>query len=115
MNNVNQLDIAPRHEVSVYKLAGEWYMDDQVKGIFMEPLVRGVPDIIEFLVRKRDRLNVGFSSHRKHSLDVNLIKGHFDDGGCWYQLEGTELKGWLCPILLRYFREAPENLYVSWK
>ena len=38
-----------------------------------------------------------------------------EDGGYWYKLEGTTLKGWLCPVLLEYFDEAPLKLYLNWK
>jgi len=34
-------------------------------------------------------------------------------GPIFYTVEGTEKEGWLCAALLRYYRTAPEVLYVK--
>jgi hypothetical protein len=36
-----------------------------------------------------------------------------DSGGYWYHSPALEMRGWLCPALFRYFREAPERLYAK--
>jgi hypothetical protein len=33
-------------------------------------------------------------------------------GGNWYYSEEYEAEGWLCPALLKYFADAPEEIYV---
>jgi hypothetical protein len=38
-----------------------------------------------------------------------------DGGGNWYYSAQLDLEGWLCPALLRYFAEAPKQLYVQAK
>jgi hypothetical protein len=38
-----------------------------------------------------------------------------DGGGSWYYSAQLDLEGWLCPALLRYFPEAPKELYVQTK
>jgi len=38
-----------------------------------------------------------------------------DGGGNWYYSAQLDLEGWLCPALLRYFPEAPKELYVQTK
>ncbi len=49
--------------VLVYKLAGEWFMDDAAKAIILEPLIRGRLEIIEHIKGKQqDRIQVVYSS-----------------------------------------------------
>jgi hypothetical protein len=38
-----------------------------------------------------------------------------DSTGNWYYSPQLEMEGWLCPALLRYFAEAPKELYVQVK
>jgi hypothetical protein len=33
-------------------------------------------------------------------------------GGSWYQWPETNMEGWLCPALFKYFPEPPSTLYV---
>jgi hypothetical protein len=33
-------------------------------------------------------------------------------GGNWYRSEEMQMEGWLGPALLRYFDDAPAELYV---
>jgi hypothetical protein len=35
--------------------------------------------------------------------------------GNWYYSEELNQEGWLCPALLRYFPDAPKELYVQVK
>ena len=36
-------------------------------------------------------------------------------GGNWYYSAQLDMEGWLCPALLRYFPEAPTQLFVQAK
>ena len=36
-----------------------------------------------------------------------------EPGGNWYYSPRFGLKGWLCPALLKYFTEAPTEIYVK--
>jgi hypothetical protein len=38
-----------------------------------------------------------------------------DCGGNWYYCEQLGMEGWLCPALLRYFDDRPEQLYLQVK
>jgi hypothetical protein len=38
-----------------------------------------------------------------------------DAGGNWYYAADLDLEGWLCPALLRYFPEAPKDIFVQVK
>jgi hypothetical protein len=39
----------------------------------------------------------------------------FDGSGNWYYAPQLEMEGWLCPALLKYFVDAPKELYVQVK
>ena len=91
-------------------------MDDPTKGIVMEPLVRGIPEIIAAIVGPRvDRFTITFTADRTASHDNVLLRMTPEDGGHWYKLGGTTMNGWLCPVLLEYFDEAPLELYLRLK
>jgi hypothetical protein len=116
ITNLNDLTTAEKFTTLVYILDEEWFMDDPTKGIIMEPLVRGVPEIIASIVgRKVDRLYVTFTSESQAAHTHVLVRKLPEDGGFWYQLQDTTMKGWLCPVLMQYFEEAPANLYLSWR
>jgi len=36
-----------------------------------------------------------------------------DSGGNVYYSAELDMEGWLCPALLRYFSEAPKQIYVQ--
>ena len=62
-----------------------------------------------------DKFNILFSptpfpGHHARADWVNE-----EDGGNWYRatVDGQALTGWLCPALLKYFEEAPKELYVQ--
>ncbi len=38
-----------------------------------------------------------------------------EGAGNVYRSEDLEAEGWLCPALLRYFEERPQNIYVQVK
>lgn len=35
------------------------------------------------------------------------------DGGNWYTSAELKLDGWLCPALYKYFKTAPQKLYIK--
>jgi hypothetical protein len=116
VTTLNDSKAGAKFTILVYILDQEWFMDDPIKGIVMEPLVRGVPEIIKALVgRKVDRFSVIFTSDNQTAHSHVLVRKQPEDGGYWYQLQGTTMKGWLCPVLMQYFEQAPENMYLSWR
>jgi hypothetical protein len=100
--------------VHVYRLDGDWYMDDPEKEIILEELIRGMPEIIEHLVGKRtDRFICTFSEQARLGKSAALEKHAESEGGCWYVLKGTSLRGWLCPTIFRYFNTIPAVIYLD--
>jgi DNA polymerase-3 subunit alpha len=99
----------------IYRLDGDWYMDDPEKEIVLEELILGMPEIIEHLVGRRiDRFICTFSAQPLDGKNAVLEKDGESDGGCWYLLRGTSLRGWLCPTIFQYFDPAPGVIYLRW-
>ena len=107
------LGVPGAFSAQVYRLDGDWYMDDPEKEIVLEELIRGMPEIIEHLVGKRtDRFMCTFSDRPLPGKSEVLQKDIESEGGCWYMLQGTSLRGWLCPTIFRYFNTVPQVIYL---
>ena len=40
-----------------------------------------------------------------------LVRDEPQHGGYYYRLEGTDVRGWLCPNTLKYFPVFPERIH----
>lgn len=102
-----------------YRDHGVWMFDDVAVGLLQEPFVCGVPEMIETLVAGIEGAEKGFALYFSDQpfpgarLRVDLVRP--ESGGNWYRLTfgKTELEGWLCPALFRYFTEAPATIYAK--
>ena len=111
MNSINV--IAP------YKHHGMWVFDDSRVGLVQEPFVSGADTMIDRVVAEIPDAGRGFvlifSSTpfpgHQYRLDWRRSQG----GGNWYYSEQLQIEGWLCPALLRYFADAPKQLFVAVK
>ncbi len=100
-----------------YKRGGVWVFDDPTVGLMAEPFVMGIPEITESWTKGRiqdaeNGFSLSFSPGRFAGYQAELIWVREEGGGNWYRLKGTDMKGWLCPALYRYFRHAPRHLYL---
>ena len=99
-----------------YKYYGQWVFDDPALGLVREAFVGGTDKIIDHLVVSLKQPEKGFLlifSDRPFP-DATIVLhwvGEECDGNV-YQLEGTEMKGWLCPSLLKYFDKPPKEIHV---
>ena len=100
-----------------YRWQNMWVFDDERVGLVKEPFVMGIPEIINKAVAHLPDAETGFTVLFNNTglpaADVVLEKLETDSGGTWYQQEGTDLKGWLCPALFKYYPVAPEKLYIK--
>ena len=91
--------------------------DDSARGLLREPFVSGIPEIIDKLVvdvpdaEKGFRLT--FSARDFPGRDDKLLWRREQGGGNWYYSEKCQTEGWLCPALMKYFKEAPKEIYVK--
>jgi len=83
---------------------GTWVFDDQGVGLVKEPFVAGIPNIIEAAVGPDCRsFTAVFSDRSFPGATFSLTRDTPEAGGYWYTLEGSKLRGWLCPATLQYF------------
>ena len=118
-----------------YRSMGGWAFDDNAVGLEREPFVAGadiaIDKIVEYLGIKTDKIKMTFSKdkfpghHIKLEYSTMNVLGEGDfysidktnqfteidsDAGHW---EGETFFLWLCPALLEYFDEAPDEIYVK--
>ncbi len=105
--------------ISPYKHHGVWVFDDARVGLVQEPFVAGADTWIDRVVADIPNADQGFTlifsetpfPGYQYLLDWRRTEGE----GNWYYSAELGMEGWLCPALLRYFTEAPRNLYVQIK
>lgn len=103
--------------IKPYLYEETWVFDDPTFGLVKEPFVAGIPQIIDAAVAEIENAQNGFRllfSHQQFPGSViQLNRLNPEAGGTWYQLEGSEMKGWLCPALFHYFPVAPERIFIA--
>ena len=105
--------------IAPYKWHGMWVFDDPRVGLVQEPFVAGADTIIDRVVADIPDAEHGFTlifsttpfPGHQHRLDWRRE----ESGGNVYYAEQLGLEGWLCPALLKYFTEAPKQLFVQTK
>jgi hypothetical protein len=102
--------------ISPYYADGVWAFDDPARGLAREALVAGMPEIIRAMVGERTSFTAIISAAPFPGAAYRLDHERHDTvSGDWYQMHSTELHGWLCPALLRFFATAPAHIYISIK
>jgi hypothetical protein len=103
--------------IQPYKYAGTWVFDDSRTGLFREPFVAGIPEMMDTLTRGIDDVENGFrltfSANPFPGFDTKLVWKRADGSGNWYFCELTQTEGWLCPGLLRYYSRPPAEIFVK--
>ena len=115
-------DIRPqaKNQVMViqpYRAHGTWVFDDPAAGLVQEPFIAGIPAMIDLLVEDNPNASQGFrllfSADQIPGFQVSVVWLREENGGNWYRDPDTDMEGWLCPALFRYFEKAPDLLYVK--
>jgi hypothetical protein len=103
--------------IEPYRHAGTWVFDDEQVGLRREPFIAGVPEIIDRMVADIPDAERGFrllfSAQDFPGATHRFLLRRPDRGGNWYYSPDYDMEGWLCPSLLKYFRQAPRVLYVK--
>jgi hypothetical protein len=107
--------------IKPYYWEGLWVFDDERVGLDKEPFVAGADTLIDIAVEKKGINNpkegflLLFSETPFPSADLHLNWVREEQGGNVYRWREQDREGWLCPALLKYFDEAPQDLYVQLK
>lgn len=103
--------------IAPYKYHGAWVFDDPATGLFREPFIAGVDTMIDKAVAKIPNAEQGFraifSARQFPGSDFRLEWRRAESGGNWYYSDEFRMEGWLCPALLKYFSDAPNEIYVK--
>jgi hypothetical protein len=92
---------------------GGWSFDDQSVGLYQEPFVLGVPEIIDSLVGDATKISILFSQDEFPEITTKFTFMKEDMMGAWYREEKTRKVGWLCPALKKYYSTLPETIYIK--
>jgi len=103
--------------IAPYRYAGTWVFNDVSRGLYQEPFVAGIPGIIDKLAEDIPDADKGFrllfSAQSFPGHTHTLVWKVKEAGGNWYACPQCQMEGWLCPALLKYFREAPKVIYFK--
>jgi len=81
---------------------------------------RGIPEIIDMAAGHIENYRGGFKAvfseapFPGHQIALDHVRED-EMSGNWYRLRDTEMEGWLCPALFKYFEAAPKSIYVEVK
>jgi hypothetical protein len=104
------------HVIAPYRQASTWVFDDPSVGLKAEPFVSGIPQMIDALVKDIPRADHGFrllfsgAPFPGYQVEVTRVRSEY--GGNWYRWTATNMEGWLCPALSKYFPQPPPTLYA---
>jgi hypothetical protein len=103
--------------IAPYKYLGMWVFDDESVGLVQEPFVTGADTVIDRLVQHIPNAESGFravfSADAFPGYQEKLVWVRAELSGNVYRSPSLDMEGWLCPALLRYFAEAPPEIYVA--
>jgi len=109
----NQLNVIAPY---ILEDVNTWVFDDPRVGLVQEPFVSGADVFLSFLSKDIPHSHKGFrlifSADSFPGYQQKVTKVDDELGGSWYESTDPPMKGWLCPALLRYFSEAPHEIYV---
>lgn len=96
---------------------GSWVYDDPEIPVMGEAFVCGSSEVIDQLVGKETNSFTAAISAKPipgyHARLNRLYDEEKKDGiEGWYQLDGTDMKHWLCNCVKDYFPDYPKYIYV---
>ena len=103
--------------IAPYKYEGLWVFDDPAVGLNKEPFIAGIDTLIDKATANIPDPQHGFraifSATQFPGANFRLEWRRAESGGNWYYSPEFQQEGWLCPALLKYFKNAPREIYVK--
>ena len=100
-----------------YRLEGVWVFDDAATGLVREPFISGADKILDVLTERIPDAAKGckiiFSAGPFPGYTARFVWIRAEYEGNWYCWPEREMEGWLCPALLKYFENPPEEIFVQ--
>ncbi len=114
---MNEATATKQFVVEPYSVSGAWVVDCPSAGMLAQPFTRGIPEILDLVLRRKDLTDVlkfrfTFSDGLFPDWDGELELVENEAGGPRYCLKGIEgeLSGRLF-LLNAFFPEPPPKLY----
>ena len=107
---------SPVMVIEPYWNSGTWVFDNEAVELGRGPLIEGVPQMVDELVKDipnaRSGFRLFFSSlpFPEYRIELTLVSG--DYGGNWYRASGSTGESCLCPAMSKCFAAAPERIYL---
>ena len=103
-------------EIEVYWYANAWRFDDRLSRLSKQRIFTGFQRVLGDLVKDVYNANNGFrlllsDSHFPGHQRCLILEGESVNGWLYKTDDNTE-EGQLSPLLLRYFSEPPETIYL---
>ncbi len=102
--------------IEPYWNSGTWVFDNEAVELGRGPLIEGVPQMVDELVKDipnaRSGFRLFFSSTPFPDCQIELNMVSDDYGGNWYRASGSTGESSLCPALSKCFAAAPERIYL---
>jgi len=99
-----------------YKKNGTWMFDDKERDIMQEPFVAGADSILEVmsshLPNAHDGFKLIFSDKEFPGYHFCAVWESEEGSGNWYTVNENNMRGWLCPALLVFFKKAPKTIFI---
>jgi hypothetical protein len=91
----------------------QFAFDDPVTGLVREPFIGNANYHLDKFAGKRNNCSIAFSSTPIPDYDVKLelLDTHIIMGSNYKDEEDRTV--WLCPALFKYFKDAPQYLYIK--
>jgi hypothetical protein len=103
-----------------YKYFGQWVFDDPTYDLVREAFAAGTDDVIDHATAHTPDAEKGFlllfsdTNFPSATIEMIWLRGGLGEGDV-YSLFGTDLEGWLCPTLIRYFPSPPKSIFAQVK
>ena len=91
----------------------QFAFDDPATGLVREPFIGNANIHLDRFAGRKDSCRIVFSATPIPNCDVKLelLDTHIIMGNNYKDEEGRTV--WLCPALFKYFKDAPETLYIK--
>ena len=77
----------------------------------------GVPEMIDVIVKDIPDADAGFrllfSAKPFPQYQKKLVWLRCEGDGNYYRFSDSEMEGWICPAMFKYYKTAPKELYVK--
>jgi len=108
--------------IAPYRHSGFWVFDDEKRRISKEPFVAGA-DVVLNLCEKAISKNFSIAFSDKFIPDYTFrlkMSGKTQGNGTYYKtyISGSDtpfITIWLCSVLLKYFKDRPEEIFIMVK